>query len=464
MLYADDATLFIKPIASEVLVTENILEIFAQASGLVTNINKTEFFPIRCEGVSLDFLAQHNRNVASFPCIYLGLPLHFRKPTRAMLHLVIEKIGNRLPGWKKNFLIYPGRELLVKTVLSAMPTYFLTVFTMPKWGLSCIDRFRRNFLRKGKNYENIRGGHCLVNWQTCLRPKELGGLGIKDLEIFSRALCLRWLWHAWDQQDRPWKSLLKVSDPLDMQLFFCSTTVLVGDGKNTPFWKARWLDGTTPKKMASSLYKIARYKSRSVSTELKIARYKSRSVSTELKNHNCIRGLGSIDSEPQIEEFILLFMAIALVQLTDQKDRILWIWTPDSIYSVSSTYEVQFRGSFAPFPAKSIWKAKAELKVRFFGWLVLHNKIMTVNNMLKRNWVCNYNCSLCFCIHETVDHLLAHCNYTDVVWNLIAPSFGPTNHNFMAHQGGARQWMNIIMRTEKKELNLRILFIFWWNI
>jgi hypothetical protein len=80
-LYADDAALFIKPIASEVLVTENILEIFAQASGLVTNLNKTEFFPTRYEGVSLDFLAQHNINVASFPCIYLGLPLHFRKPT-----------------------------------------------------------------------------------------------------------------------------------------------------------------------------------------------------------------------------------------------------------------------------------------------------------------------------------------------------------------------------------------------
>jgi hypothetical protein len=129
-------------------------------------------------------------------------PLHFRKHIRAMLHLVIYKIGNRLHGWKKNFLTYPGRDLLVKTVLLTMPTYFLTVFKMPKWGFSCIDIFRRNFLWKGKDYENIRRGHYLVNWETCLRPKKLRGLGIKDLERFSRALMLRWLSHVWDQQDK----------------------------------------------------------------------------------------------------------------------------------------------------------------------------------------------------------------------------------------------------------------------
>jgi hypothetical protein len=145
-LYADDAALFIKPTANEVAVTEHILDIFAQASGLVTNLNKIEFFPIRCEEVNLEFLGQDKRNVASFSCTYLGLPLHFRKPTRTMLHLVIQKIGNRLPRWKKNFMTYPERELLVKPLLSAMPTYFLTAFKMLKWELSCIDRFRRNFL------------------------------------------------------------------------------------------------------------------------------------------------------------------------------------------------------------------------------------------------------------------------------------------------------------------------------
>jgi hypothetical protein len=41
--------------------------------------------------------------------------------------------------------------------------------------------------------DNVRGCHYLVNWQACLRRIKLGGLGIKDLEKFSRALRLRWL-------------------------------------------------------------------------------------------------------------------------------------------------------------------------------------------------------------------------------------------------------------------------------
>jgi hypothetical protein len=123
-LYADDASVFIKPTEQEVQVTDCIIEIFAQASGLVTNMTKTVFFPIRCEGINLDFLTQHGRSISNFPCHYLGRPLHYGKLPRAMLYQLIQKIGNRLPGWKRSYFTYPGRELLVKTVLSSLPTYF----------------------------------------------------------------------------------------------------------------------------------------------------------------------------------------------------------------------------------------------------------------------------------------------------------------------------------------------------
>ncbi|GJN41395.1 hypothetical protein PR202_gn00766 [Eleusine coracana subsp. coracana] len=86
-----------------------------------------------------------------------------------------------------------------------MPTYFLTIFKPPKGTICRIDRFRRSFLWNGKEPERVRGDHCLVNWQTYLLPKKWGGLGIKDLEKFSRALRMRWLWHSWDHTTKPWK-------------------------------------------------------------------------------------------------------------------------------------------------------------------------------------------------------------------------------------------------------------------
>jgi hypothetical protein len=194
-LYADDVAVFIKPTKHDLEVTNYILSIFTEASGLTTNLDKTQFYPIRCGQANLDFLAQNNMSLSCFPCTYLGLPLHTKKLPTSILQSLIQKIANRLPGWKRNFLTYPGRELLVKSVLSTMPTYFLTVFKMPKWGLCKIDRFRRSFLWKEEDPEHVKGGHCLVNWQACTRPKNMGGLGIKDLDKFSRALRLRWLWH-----------------------------------------------------------------------------------------------------------------------------------------------------------------------------------------------------------------------------------------------------------------------------
>jgi hypothetical protein len=186
-LYVDDAAVFIKPTTQDLQVIESILKIFSEVSGLTINMDKTQFFLIRCDSADLTFLSQQNHPISHFPCSYLGLPLHTKKLPRNAFMKLIQKIVDRLQGWKRGFLTYPGKELLVKSVLSAMPSYFITMFKMPKWGLNKIDKYRRGFLWKGHDAESTTRGHCLVNWKTCIRPKKLGGLGIKDLEKFGRA-------------------------------------------------------------------------------------------------------------------------------------------------------------------------------------------------------------------------------------------------------------------------------------
>jgi hypothetical protein len=64
-------------------------------------------------------------------------------------------------------------------------------------------------------------------------------LGIKDLERYGIALRIRWLWYNRDDQDHPWKHLIKWHDKTGRALFFASTVITIGNGKDIPFWEAR---------------------------------------------------------------------------------------------------------------------------------------------------------------------------------------------------------------------------------
>lgn len=94
-----------------------------------------------------------------------------------------------------------------------------------------IDSIRRSFLSRGEALEKVSGGHSLINWPTTCLPKIKGGLGILDLERFTRALRLRWLWFRWKQKHRAWNNLDVPCDKTDRELFYASSIVTIGDGR-----------------------------------------------------------------------------------------------------------------------------------------------------------------------------------------------------------------------------------------
>ena len=82
----------------------------------------------------------------------------------------------------------------------------------------------------------------MVAWQTCCRPKELGGLGISDMKLASFALQTRWLWLQKTGQDRAW-SQLPIHTSKEVQSFRASTFTRLGDGRKALFWEDWWIDG-----------------------------------------------------------------------------------------------------------------------------------------------------------------------------------------------------------------------------
>jgi len=191
-LYTDDMVLFLRPVATDLQMAEDLLQLFGSTTGLKTNIQKSSVLPIHCSEEDMTIVQAHLPcEVQEFPCKYLGLPLSLRKLTQVQLQQLIDKIADQLPGWKADLMNRAGRAIQVQHVLTAMMIYVATALDLPHWFLKAVDKICRSFLWRGRKEAN--GGHCLIAWPKVSRPKELGGLGILDLQRFIWALRVRWL-------------------------------------------------------------------------------------------------------------------------------------------------------------------------------------------------------------------------------------------------------------------------------
>jgi hypothetical protein len=192
-LYADDVALFIKPVEEGLQVTKELLNAFNLASGLQTNLLKSSIIPIHsAEGALSTVSDTLPCTISEFPCTYLGLPLSNKKLRKSDLLLWIEKVADKLPGWKAALMNRPRHATMVRFVLSAVPIYLMIAINVPKWFIRAIDKIRRRFLWKGK--EQANGSCCLVASEKVMRPLDLGGLGIANLEFMAWALQARWQW------------------------------------------------------------------------------------------------------------------------------------------------------------------------------------------------------------------------------------------------------------------------------
>ena len=68
-----------------------------------------------------------------------------------------------------------------------------------------------------------------------MRPFDLGGQGIHNLQVMGWALQMRWLWFEKTNPNRPWAGLEIPIHPNTTALFAISVVTVVGNRENTPF-------------------------------------------------------------------------------------------------------------------------------------------------------------------------------------------------------------------------------------
>jgi hypothetical protein len=177
LLYADDTILFCDAHPEQLLYIRMVLTCFEVVTGLKVNMTKSEMVPIG-EVNGLNALADLLYcRIGSLSSQYLGMPLGASYKVSAIWNPIIEKIERRLAGWQKIYLSKGGRLTLLKSTLSSLPTYYLSLFPIPVSVAKRIECIQWNFFwgDMGEDHK-----FHLMAWDKVCSPIHQGGLEESD--------------------------------------------------------------------------------------------------------------------------------------------------------------------------------------------------------------------------------------------------------------------------------------------
>lgn len=80
------------------------------------------------------------------PTLYSGLVLGAKKSSMEIWNGVIEKFEKRLPRWKAHYLSLGNRIIMKNSILDALLTDAMSLFSLPAKAAKRLDSLRRNFL------------------------------------------------------------------------------------------------------------------------------------------------------------------------------------------------------------------------------------------------------------------------------------------------------------------------------
>ena len=164
--YADDTLIVVRAEIPDVRNLKKILDNFASATGLHINFSKSTAVPIHVSPRTLPRVIRLLQcQEASFPQVYLGLPL---SNLQAFAPL-IAKVDKRLVGWQSALLSKAGRVILINSVLDDLATHFMSAIALPQCVLDQLEGKWKAFLWYGKS--KTTGACCMISWEMVQKQR-----------------------------------------------------------------------------------------------------------------------------------------------------------------------------------------------------------------------------------------------------------------------------------------------------
>ena len=137
---------------------------------------------------------------------YLGIPIKHSSTSSQDYNFILDRVKQKLAGWKVNLLSMAGRFVLIQASLATILSYVMQCAQLPTKILDGLDRVNRNFL--WGSLEAARKIHW-VGWHKVTRTKDEGGLGLQTAKGRNAALLAKLNWRFNNEEDAPWARVLR---------------------------------------------------------------------------------------------------------------------------------------------------------------------------------------------------------------------------------------------------------------
>uniref|UniRef100_A0A803QJD1 Reverse transcriptase domain-containing protein n=1 Tax=Cannabis sativa TaxID=3483 RepID=A0A803QJD1_CANSA len=438
MLFADDSYVYCKANEIEAGRVLQLLQVYQRASGQqVNNAKSSVFFNKNTTDVirhrMCEVLGMMEALENSF---YLGLPCTMGRNKNAILGFLKEKMQKKIFSWESRFLSKAGKEVLIKSVAQALPSYAMSVFLLTEEICSSLEGMMSKFWWKSQS--NSSRGVSWMSWKRLCRHKHKGGIGFRDLQDYNLAFLGKQGWRLLTNESslvsriykaryypngsflsatlghNPsfiWRSLLEAKD-----LVRSGARRSIGGGNSVSILFDPWLlDDQNP--FVSSHHPAL--EGQLVSSLLSVG---SKQWDAEV-----------IDDLFNDRDKNLIFS----IQLSETGDLDSWYWSrsPSSFYTVKSAYKTlqhnncNFITDQQKEGYKQLWQFDIPPKVQHFLWRALSECLPTKIQLNTKHVNVETSCPFCSLAEETIFHILLGCGFSKACWNLSCVSTATIREN-----------------------------------